>query len=182
MQTQASSKQLVTDEYRDLNSQLHNENEAYGTSGKAHAGMVGSIAMGINAESILDYGCGKQTLQNAMPHLSVIGYDPCIEGLDERPQPADLVTCTDVMEHIEPDLLDNVLDDLQFLTKKVLFVSVATRPAVKVLADGRNAHLIVEDYKWWMPKFLERFTLDSFNRVSKGEFIMTLSNKDWNNG
>ncbi len=63
-------------------------------------------------------------------------YDPAVAGKDLPPEPADLVVCTDVLEHIEPDCLDDVLSDLARLTKKVLLVNISTRPAVKVLADG----------------------------------------------
>lgn len=174
---QASS--LISPEYRELNRQLHEDRDDYGRSGENYAEMVLQIATAIKAETILDYGCGKQTLANKLPHAPIIGYDPCIQGLDEPPAPADMVVCTDVMEHIEPDLLDNVLDDLQRLTKKVLFVTVATRPAKKTLADGRNAHLIVEPYDWWLPKFISRFRLDTFNRIGDGMFVASLSKEGW---
>lgn len=175
---QASS--LITDEYRELNRQLHEDRDDYGRSGEHYAEMVLQIATAIKAGTILDYGCGKQTLANKLPHAPIIGYDPCIFGLDEPPAPADMVVCTDVLEHIEPALLDNVLDDLRALTKKVIFLTVATRPAKKTLADGRNAHLIVKPYDWWLPKLIERFRLDTFNRVGEGMFVISMSNKDWN--
>ena len=42
------------------------------------------------------------------------------------------------LEHIEPDLLDNVLDELSAITRKLVFLTVHTRPAKKMLSDGRN--------------------------------------------
>ena len=44
-------------------------------------------------------------------------YDPAFPEYGE-PRGADLVCCIDVLEHIEPDLLDNVLDDLARITLK----------------------------------------------------------------
>jgi S-adenosylmethionine:diacylglycerol 3-amino-3-carboxypropyl transferase len=67
------------------------------------------------------------------------------------PEPHDIVVCTDVLEHIEPDCLDDVLADIRRCTKKAALLVVATRPAMKTLSDGRNAHLIQEDFKWWEP-------------------------------
>ncbi|NIV37196.1 MAG: hypothetical protein GWN58_49560, partial [Anaerolineae bacterium] len=135
---------LITDAYRELNTRLHESNPNYGTSGHKWAKHIGSLAGALETNEILDYGCGKQTLANALPQFTVHGYDPAIEGLDEPPEPHDLVVCGDVLEHIEPECLDDVLDDLKRVTRGTLFLVVATRPASKTLADGRNAHLIVE--------------------------------------
>ena len=171
--------EIISEDYRKQNEMLHEQRADYGTSGRKYAEMVHQVAAGIRAESILDFGCGKQTLADALPHLEVKGYDPCIPGLDDPPEPADLVVCTDVLEHVEPEYTHNVLDQLMRLTKKVLFVSVATRPAKKTLPDGRNAHINLHDPDWWIDELRKRFRLDSFNRVPGSEFIATLSAKDY---
>jgi len=170
---------VISEEYKELNRQLHEERDDYGRSGEHYKDMVLQVASAIKAESILDYGAGKCTLANALPHLPIVSYDPAIEELSEPPAPAEMVVCTDVLEHIEPELLDNVLDDIQRLALKVAFFTVATRPAKKTLADGRNAHLIVEPAEWWLPKFLARWRLDTFNRVGDGMFLCSVSNKEW---
>lgn len=167
---------LITDEYRALNAELHERNPLYGVSGQQWAREVLRLALECKAEDILDYGCGKQTLAEALTDSDygvagnalrftgkkIIGYDPALEGLDEPPEPADLVICGDVLEHIEPECLDAVLDDLARVTKKTLFVVVSTIPAKKKLKDGRNAHLIVKPMEWWMPKIAERFHVKRF--------------------
>lgn len=88
------------------------------------------------------------------------------------PIPSEMVTCIDVLEHIEPELLENVLDHLEEMTEMVLFASVHTGPAGKTLSDGRNAHLIQESPEWWLPKIMERFELQSFQMVSPHEFFV----------
>lgn len=153
---------LITEDYKKLNLQLHNDNPLYGTSGHKYASVVLDIAGKINTKDILDYGCGKQTLEKELG-FSINNYDPCITELSASPQPADLVVCTDVMEHIEPDCLDDVLAHLRILCKKAIFLSVATRPARKTLADGRNAHLIIESGQWWFNKISEFFIVKSYN-------------------
>jgi len=84
------------------------------------------------------------------------------------------VICTDVMEHIEPECLDDVIDDLKRVTNIVLVVNIALRPAKKTLADGRNAHLIVKDIEWWMGKFLKYFDLKQVNGQNGSEMTMIL--------
>lgn len=147
---------LISDEYKKLNHDLHETNEAYGTSGHVHAETVEALAEAMGAESLLDYGCGKETLKDALS-IDIKGYDPCIPGLDAEPEPVDFVVCTDVLEHIEPELLDNVLEHIASLAKKGVFLVVHTGPAVKVLADGRNAHLIQEGLEWWRKRFDKYF-------------------------
>lgn len=150
---------LISEEYRRLNAELHVSNPAYGCSGAKWAGHVAKLVEDSGAQTILDYGCGKQTLARTLPHLDIKGYDPAIYGLDTIPEPADFVVCGDVLEHIEPEYLDAVLDDLQRVTKKWLFLTVAMGPAIKVLADGRNAHLIQEPQDWWLPKITARWRI-----------------------
>ena len=127
------------------------------------------------------HGCGKSTLANNLP-FHINQYDPCIEKYAGTPEAADIVVCTDVLEHIEPDYLDNVLDDLQRLTRKVGFFTVATRPAVKTLSDGRNAHLIQRPVEWWVPKLCERFMLTMIQNFNDSEFLAIVEARDEHNG
>ena len=99
---------------------------------------------------------------------NIRGYDPCIPGLDSIPEPADFVVCTDCLEHIEPDYLDNVLDDLNRVTKKIGFFAIATGPAVKILDDGRNAHLIQEGMDWWKSRLETRFKIKHAENHRRG--------------
>lgn len=121
---------------------------------------------------LLDYGCGhnlslKRTLKPETA-FRYQGYDPGVPEYAGDPVPAEMVVCIDVLEHIEPDLIDNVLDHLEELTEKILFATVHTGPAGKNLPDGRNAHLIQKPPEWWLPKFIERFHLQGFNARGNG--------------
>lgn len=162
---------MITEEYRKLNEELHKRNEKYGTSGQKHADRVLRIAHALKeGEWILDYGAGKGTLADALPMIPFKNYDPAVPEWSSAPEPAAIVTCTDVLEHIEPELLTSVLDDLQRVTKKFLYLNVATRPAKKTLADGRNAHLIVEQHKFWLTHLLDRFDIVEFTNNRNLEF------------
>lgn len=169
---------LITEEYRNLNRKLHESRPDYGTSSQKWINLVRDICSKANSVDILDYGCGKSLLKRGLGDAyEVTEYDPAVPGKDSIPEPHDIVICTDVMEHIEPELLDNVLDDLKRVTKKVLFMTVATRPAVKTLEDGRNAHLIQKDYEWWRPKIEDRFKIMGSQEFSGNEFIIFLMPK-----
>jgi len=164
-----------TPEYAALQTQLHQRGD-YGISGSRYAGYVTDLAKKLETRDILDYGAGKGTLQKSLP-FPIQNYDPFIPEFSARPTPTALVVCTDVMEHIEPDCLHEVLADLQSLTKVCLFLQIATRPAVKFLADGRNAHLIQQPINWWVPKLMEYFDLQNLSG-QKGEFISIWTPKE----
>ncbi len=144
---------MISNEYRELNRRFHQERPDYGTSGQKYAAIVRSLAKRYQAKTILDYGCGKCTLSAALPDLEIYNYDPCIDGLDDRPSSADLVVCTDVLEHVELEYADEVIADLKRLAKNALYILVATGPACKSLPDGRNAHITIKSMEWWMSKF-----------------------------
>lgn len=142
---------LISPEYLELNRRLHTERPDYGTSGAKHANEVLSIMKRCGLTSVLDYGCGKGLFGIAMAEkgVPIWEYDPCVEGKEESPRPADIVVCTDVLEHIEPDRLLFVLKDLQRVVKKIGYFVVHTGPASKVLADGRNAHILQQPREKW---------------------------------
>jgi hypothetical protein len=90
-----------------------------------------------------------------------------------------MVACIDVLEHIEPDCLDDVLDHLAGLVQRLGFFTVHTGPAIKVLPDGRNAHLTQQPARWWLPKLLDRFDLMMFQKTEQGFWVLVapLGNK-----
>lgn len=150
---------LITDDYVKLNAELHESNSAYGTSGSMYTTDVLWVYANIGAQNILDYGAGKGLLRKSLPDSLVVReYDPAIENIATRPEKADLVTCTDVLEHIEPECLAEVLEDINNLSMKGVFLSISCRPAKKFLSDGRNAHLIVEKPMWWLGKISACFS------------------------
>lgn len=153
--------QLITDEYRALNATLHEKNKEYGVSGVYYLKDVVRLIKAHQTQDILDYGCGKGTLSMNLP-FTIAQYDPAIKKHSALPKPADIVVCTDVLEHIEPELIDNVLKHIASLTKKTAYLVACTIPAKKTLADGRNAHILVKPRRWWIDKLHEHFDLDEF--------------------
>lgn len=73
-----------------------------------------------------------------------------------------------MLEHIEPPLLNNVLAELQGIVSKIGFFTVHTGPAVKVLPDGRNAHLIQEPSSWWLKRLTDYFEVRHLQTLPNG--------------
>jgi hypothetical protein len=174
-QTVMQSSSLISEEYRQMQRQLH-ENPNYGVASVQYAPLVADILQATGATELLDYGAGKGRLgltlrEHLKRPLTIHHYDPAIPDWSAPPAPCGFVACIDVLEHIEPHLIDNVLDDLKRVTAGVGVFTVHTYAAVKFLPDGRNAHLIQQPPSWWLPRFLERFDLATFNRMPQGFWV-----------
>ena len=157
---------LISEEYREQNRLLHENRDDYGISGHKWATQILKVIEDDGGyASILDYGCGKSTLAAALAEkdIAIAEYDPAIPGKDMPPEPADLVICGDVLEHVQPECLDAVLAELKRLAKRKLIVIIDMLPSDKWLPDGRNTHLITEDAKWWGAKLSRTFDVLEWN-------------------
>ena len=166
---------LISEEYRRMQQQLH-ENPGYGMASMAYAPIVLETLLATECTELLDYGAGKGRLALALRErvnrpLTVHHYDPAVPQWSAPPAPCEFVACIDVLEHVEPALIDNVLDDLKRVTIGIGVFTVDTKPARKVLPDGRNAHLIQQPPSWWLPKFMDRFEVMIFNRLPSGFWL-----------
>ena len=160
--------ELITPEFRELNARLHREELAYGVGGAKHADTIKKLVAACKCESVLDYGCGKGYLAKSLP-FPIWEYDPAIPEKDASPRPADLVVCLDVLEHIEPDKLQFVLDDLRRCVKKVGYFTIHIGPAQKHYADGRNTHLIQQPPTWWEKKLNKFFEVGKMSEILVGD-------------
>ena len=151
--------ETISNEYKRLCMKHHSKKENWGASGGKWADDIAGIARRNGVQTILDYGSGKGLLSEQLRNkgFQVTEYDPAIKGIERKPeQTFDLVVCTDVLEHIEPDYLDVVLQELHTYAPLGYFV-ICLGPARKHwLSDGRNAHLIVKSRNWWAEK-LKRY-------------------------
>lgn len=170
---------LISEDYRKQQEKLH-ENPNYGVASVSYAPLVTNLINQLKIDEMLDYGAGKGRLaQTIKPDRKLVIelYDPAQPEWSDTPSPRQFVTCIDVLEHIEPDLIDNVLDDLQRVTKEYGFFTIHTGPAVKTLTDGRNAHLIQEDFRWWLPKLWSRFDIHMMSHTPGGFYVLTKAKK-----
>lgn len=152
----------ITEEYRRLQQELH-ENPNYGVASLTFAPLVARVIRESGAASVSDYGAGKKNLVKGLADAGIVlpayhAYDPAFPEYGP-PTPADLVCCIDVLEHIEPELVDNVIAELASITTRLGFFTIHMGPAGKVLADGRNAHLIQKPSSWWLEKLIRHFDI-----------------------
>ena len=178
----------MSPEYKALQEKFHDDTPNYGTSGSEHASRVfmgaAQLARKYGRCDVLDYGCGKETLRLAMeesfptlPGVRVFGYDPGRKGFDSKPKPADMVVCTDVMEHIEPGCVEAVLKHLHDLTGHVAIIDVALTPAQKILPDGRNAHICLKNKDWWLSFIKKYFVL--IEVTSNAQTLLVVGQPIW---
>jgi len=151
---------LISASYLAMQRELHADPRGYGTRGHKWAHVVRELIAQYDASSVLDYGCGQGALVRELSvdkscHVSLREYDPAVGGKTHLPVFADLVVCTDVLEHIELDRLDTVLRHLRMLARKAVFAVVSTVETAKTLPDGRNAHILLQDATWWPSKMAE---------------------------
>jgi len=161
---------LISEEYKALQVKAHQDKPDWGRASVANSKNVVAFCEHYQTRHILDYGCGKQRLRDEMvPHgIKVTGYDPGIPGLDTPPEPHDYVFCLDVLEHVEPEFVDNVLDDLRRVTGKVGAFTISTILAQTILADGSNAHRTVKPIDWWLEKLSRRFNVTVLHKEDFG--------------
>lgn len=170
--------ETITEEYRRQQQELH-QNPNYGVASLSFAPIVAELIRQTGVKSVSDYGAGKRNLLKGLAQAGVSGlpyfpYDPAFPEYGP-PQSADLVCCIDVLEHIEPELIDNVLAELGAITKGLGFFSIHMGPAGKVLPDGRNAHLIQKPSSWWLPKLALHFEvvqLQTHNTMGHGIWVI----------
>lgn len=120
--------------------------------------------------SILDIGCGTG---RASVGLKASGFDPFLidftensrdpgaSGLvflcrdvvhDELPH-TEFGFCTDVMEHLPPEQVDDALRNILSSCGRVFF-TISTVPDAMGVLIGKELHLTVKPYEWWEEKLI----------------------------
>jgi cyclopropane fatty-acyl-phospholipid synthase-like methyltransferase len=130
--------------------------------------------------SIIDYGCGSGGVVNFLleKYNIVEGYDPCVEKLSTWPtKKYDVLVSMDVLEHIEPEFLDDNLKLIETLFNKAAYLDIHTGASPAFLPDGRNAHLIQEQPNFWREKISKNMNVKIVNEfwrapVKKGANIL----------
>jgi len=154
---------IINQDYKDQLATMHSQGRF--RRGSKILSTINPFLKQYQPTSVLDFGCGHgeliRSIAEAYPGTTVDGYDP--GNVDHNEMPAesfDCVVSADVFEHIEPEHLDQTL---QLIGQKMLRVGwfrIACYPAKKILLDGRNAHLIVEQPNWWREKLLKNMSIE----------------------
>lgn len=151
-------------DYQEQLRQLHAGRPAekkWGTTGRRNFGhYVSKYVNDHNGwiRSVLDFGAGQRTMgdyvlsNNIVDGLEWTDYDPGIPGIDGEnllDREYDLVVSSDVLEHVEPDMVAGTIRQLSKCARKAQYHHIACDPCGLILPDGRNAHLTVMPPDWW---------------------------------
>ena len=161
---------MLSEDYRQQLQEKHASDGTWGNTSLMHYDTILQLIDRHNIKSVLDYGCGKGMIgqrfreeqkQSGNKYASVqfFEYDPGIPGKDDMSTKGELLINTDVLEHIEPEYLDQVLSDMAARAQKVAFLVISCVPALHHLPDGRNAHLIIQPADWWIAKLGQYFKI-----------------------
>lgn len=132
---------------------------------------------------VIDFGCGTG---RAALNLNRSGYQViCVDFADncrddealslpflewDLSQPCPLRApygfCTDVMEHIPPDAVDAVIQNITEAANEVFF-QISTVPDNFGALIGGSLHLTVEQHEWWKEKF-KSLGLEVLNDEDRG--------------
>ena len=178
---------VISDKQRDLNRALHVGDQAFGSRADA-GGLTGRLPKAIQriheagyCQSVLDYGTGKgslvKRLRMELPDaIKVHGYDPAVFDFQTKPkESSDILTCLDVLEHVDIDTVDTVLEDIHELTSRFCFLIIDLQPSVRTLSDGRNAHILLAPHDWWLCRISRLFSsVTSFVIYHKAGFPQKL--------
>jgi len=155
---------VISEDYKAQLVQIRKEadpKKKWGTTGARNFGtpLVGYLMHFPRIGTVLDFGAGEKTLEKYVKEhldrpIEWTNYDPGIKGIDVPPEGKfDLIVSSDVLEHIEPEEIGNVLDWCADHARLSQYHHIACFAAGKILPDGRNVHLIVEDVDWWVDTF-----------------------------
>ena len=164
-------KQMHKNGYSCFNGYQYSADKAFnGISTIGYAKLIKDIINKNEINSMLDYGCGKgfyyensfeingeqfKPLKDYLD-IEIDLYDPCYEKystIDENKM-FDLVISLDVLEHIPKEDIDWVLDRIIGKAKKYVFLNIACYSAIALLPNGDNAHININNHKWWFEKIL----------------------------
>ena len=151
---------LINDDYKRQLQEMHDNNKKFNRSGAKKLNLIQEFIEKYTPTSVIDFGCSDGELLPLLVeryNINAVGYDPGVVEFENIPTTAvDCLTSTDVLEHVEPEMIDDTLKIINTLFTKSAFLLIASYPAKKSLPDGRNAHLIIEGVDWWKAK-LETF-------------------------
>jgi len=125
-------------------------------------------------DKLIDFGCGtgRPAAQFQRMGASIIGIDHAANCMDSHVNitflqcclwdlPPDLACdygyCTDVMEHIPPEKVDDVLSEIRRVVRNKVFFQIATFPDGMGKRIGETLHLSVYSPEWWETKLREHW-------------------------
>ena len=150
---------LISPEYRAQIEKYHNK-RPWGGAIRGKAQMLNKYMIMSGAKSLLDYGCGRSDLKKELqatygnfPYI-LNEYEPGIPELAGDPPVSDAVISRDVVEHVEPAKIDNVIKHIHDKCNMWTWHKICLRAATGAFPGGeQNLHLTIKPGFWWLQKF-----------------------------
>lgn len=154
---------IINQDYQDQIQAMHSRGKF--NNGAKQFDIVRPFIEQYHPTNLIDFGCGKgaliATINEHYPSVEVYGYDPGNPEFSTMPlRTFDTIISTDAIEHIEPEHLADSLRVMSDKMERCGFFRIACHPAKKLLPDGRNCHLIVEEPAWWREQILKYMNVD----------------------
>ncbi len=148
-----------------------------------------------NGQTIIDFGCGTgrvsksfiaknlnvklidlspHALDEQITHLvhlcpECISFtEACLWELPETLQIADWIYCCDVLEHIPPKKVNQVLKGMSERTKRGGYLSICLQEDLSGKQLGFPLHLTIKDRNWWLKKLSRYFTILKEDPILEG--------------
>ena len=163
---------------------LLKERPSYGSTnhGKNALGFITEYLKNYERGTIVDFGCGANNfLLSFRNKHNCIGIDfvnpgaDLIESMHETSLPnniADITTSFDALEHLIPEEVDEVLEEMRRVSKpnKPFVFSISHKPS-RITSLGKNLHPTVETRKWWIDKLMNySYDVNNSNYYITGVF------------
>ncbi|KKK87504.1 hypothetical protein LCGC14_2752570, partial [marine sediment metagenome] len=139
----SDQQKIISDDYIDQLTQFHgSRTKDWGATGQRNFGQEVKQYL-INRpkyETVLDFGAGQGTLGKFVldnierraraPEIEWTNYDPGVLKYRKLPSERfDLIVSSDVLEHVEPEMIDQTCEWLRDHAAKALYLHIACDPA-----------------------------------------------------
>lgn len=167
----------IANEYKEYYKELHKRGNFKGGSLKFnYADDIRAMVHKTRAKTVLDFGCGKAghyfVKENPIHerfHVkfeNISFYDPGVPEYEQLPEGTfDGVICTDVLEHIPEEAIDEVIETIFEKAEKFVFFVIHCGLANKIMPNGENAHVTIKRPEWWNSKLRQYYTTDNIVHV-----------------
>lgn len=146
-----------------------------------------------SGDTLVDLGCGpgRAGLELSKAGLNVTLLDITKKAVDSEhfgalpfieaclweidgPSSWDWLFCCDVLEHIPPEHVDKVLDNMQVMTAKGAFMNIALWQEHWGSKIGETLHLSIESPHWWAGKVEQRWPI-IWREISRDDRLLILT-------
>lgn len=144
---------------------LHEQKKFPGNAVLRFVPEIADLVAEFGSKRLLDYGCGlgwqytRERIHLAWNTEPPALYDPAVaEHSATLIGRFDGVLCTDVLEHVPEDELQQVIGEIAGFAGQWAFISVCCRPSKHIrLEDGQNVHITIRPFEWWQALLAPHF-------------------------